>query len=101
MNYMLDRFKAVYTPHECLSLDEGSLGWKGQLSFRVYNPMKPTTYSIKMYMVAEAKSGYILNLKVYLGEKSSIQDTVMSLMEPYLNKGYTLYMDNFYNCRFV
>ncbi|XP_050705870.1 piggyBac transposable element-derived protein 4-like [Eriocheir sinensis] len=97
MEYLLRLFKSVYTPTQNLSRDEGSLGWKGRLHFRVYNPMKPTKYANKVYLVAEAKSGYICNLQVYTGEKRKLEDTVGDLIQLLISHSYRLYMDNYYN----
>ena len=38
----------VYTPEENLSLDEGTCPFKGRVSFKVYNPMKPNKFGIKL-----------------------------------------------------
>ncbi|XP_069156457.1 piggyBac transposable element-derived protein 4-like [Procambarus clarkii] len=59
MQYLLNRFKRIYIPNKNLSLDEGTMPWHGRLSFKTYNPNKPDKYGIKLYMLAEATSGYI------------------------------------------
>ncbi|XP_050687845.1 piggyBac transposable element-derived protein 4-like [Eriocheir sinensis] len=72
MEYLLRLFKSLYTPTQNLSLDEGSLGWKGRLHFRVYNPMKPTKYAIKVYLVAEV---YVYGtLRLMRGAPKRLQD---------------------------
>ena len=45
------RFHNSYIPNKqlSLSLDEGMVPWRGNLSFRVYNPDKPKRYGIKAY----------------------------------------------------
>lgn len=37
-----------YTPEEELSFDEGTCPFKGRVKFRVYNPMKPNKFGIKL-----------------------------------------------------
>ena len=53
-------FKRVYSPEKELSFDEGCCPYKGRLRFKVYNPMKPNRFHIKLFQVCEAISGYIV-----------------------------------------
>ncbi|XP_069184484.1 piggyBac transposable element-derived protein 4-like [Procambarus clarkii] len=96
MQYLLNRFKRIYIPNKKLSLDEGTMPWRGRLSFKTYNPNKPDKYGIRLYMLAEATSGYIYDFKS-IQELGKTIDTVMALIEPLKDKGYHLYMDNYYN----
>ena len=41
LDKLIEHFKLYYVPHAEISIDEGTLLWKGRLCFRVYNPMKP------------------------------------------------------------
>lgn len=52
ITYMINRFQYAYLPKKHLSIDEGGMGRKGQLSFRVYNRMKPQKYVVKLCMHA-------------------------------------------------
>ncbi|XP_069176151.1 piggyBac transposable element-derived protein 4-like [Procambarus clarkii] len=97
MDYFSEKFESVYIPKKELSLDEGTMAWRGRLSFKVYNPNKPDKYGVKFYMLAEGKSGYIYKFDVYCGIGKTTVETVMGLMAPLVNKGYHLYMDNYYN----
>ncbi|XP_069159952.1 piggyBac transposable element-derived protein 4-like [Procambarus clarkii] len=97
MQYLLNRLKRIYIPNKKLSLDEGTMPWRGRLSFKTYNPNKPDKYGIRLYMLAEATSGYIYDFQIYSGVGKTTIDTVMALIEPLKDKGYHLYMDNYYN----
>ena len=57
MEYLANKFKTYYIPEKHLSLDECSMSWRGHLSFKVYNSNKPDKYGVKLYMLAEAKTG--------------------------------------------
>ena len=48
-------------------------------------------------MVTESTSGYILNLEIYAGEGKKLQETIFTLLEPYLDQNYHVYQDNYYN----
>ena len=112
---MIDRnFLHVYTPKKNLSVDEASCPFKGRLGFKMYNPRKPSRFHIRLYQVCEAESGYCIGLEVFTGNKNSqcirmskpIDPTctlttqlVLGLLEKckLLDKGYHLYMDNYYS----
>lgn len=97
ITYLVKRFQDVYIPEQHLSLDEGSMKWRGRLSFKVYNPSKPDKYAVKLYILAEARTGYVHNFEVYCGEGKTIHNTVHGLMGDLRGKGYRLFMDNYYN----
>lgn len=94
---LCDRFSHLYTPSQQLALDEGMLAWRGRLRFRVYNPGKIVKYGIMVRMVCESSSGYICKLLIYDGSGMKLDETVLHLLQPYLHKGYQVYMDNYYN----
>ena len=100
---MQTKFRESYTPTESIALDEATIGWRGNLSFKVYNPDKPTRFGIKLYEICDSSNGYCCNFEMYMGRNKTISenaatyDLVMRLMTPYLNKGYKLYTDNYYS----
>ena len=112
---MLERnFMYAYKPSRALSFDEACCPFKGRLRFRVYNPMKPNRFHIKLFQVSEANSGYIVGFHVYTGknnacisnfshpldeECSKTTKIVLGLLEStnLLDKGHHVYMDNYYS----
>jgi len=48
-------------------------------------------------MVTESTSGYILNLEIYAGEGKKLQETICTLLEPYLDQNYNVYQDSYYS----
>ena len=110
IEHLNDRFQEVYIPSEHISLDESLLLWKGRLLFRQYIPLKRARYGVKQYVLAE-DTGYVVRLKVYMGRNgpqmpvpqnippgmTKTDQTVLGMLEGYLDKGYTLYVDNFYS----
>lgn len=97
INYLLELFQIAYTPYKNLTIDEGFMAFKGRLNFKCYNPDKPAKYGIKLYILAEANSGYVTNFEIYSGIGSTTHDTVNHLMTNFKNCNYRLYMDNYYN----
>ena len=51
---------------------------------------------IKSYILCDSDTGYCWNLKPYSGKGSTVDSTVRYLISSLANKGYSLYMDNFY-----
>jgi hypothetical protein len=82
---------------------------RGRLSWRQYIKNKNAKYGIKFYELC-THDRYVLNIDMYKGKNttstviepnleglSKVDNIVINLMKPYLNKGHSLYMDNFYN----
>ena len=40
LDIVVNNFRTNYIPDREISLDQGMLGWRGRLQFRVYNPRK-------------------------------------------------------------
>lgn len=88
--------KKTYSPGENLCIDEGIIPFKGRSSFKVFNPAKPTKWGLKIYMLAESKTGFLLNMRI-CSISSTLTDITLEMMNNYKNLGHKLYMDNFYN----
>ena len=95
-------FSKHYHPSRHLSVDEMMIGTRCRLSFLQYMPKKPTRFGIKVWVIAEAKTGYVLDFSVYTGATDDKKTTnlgqkvVLKLMEQYRGKGHCLFIDNFY-----
>lgn len=48
-----------------MSFDEGTYPFKGRVKFKVYNPMKPNKFRIKLYQVCKTKSGYCVGFDIF------------------------------------
>lgn len=57
-----------YTPHENLTVDEQLLAFRGKCPFRMYIQNKPAKYGIKIVMVNDVASKYMLKGIPYLGK---------------------------------
>ncbi|PNF26451.1 hypothetical protein B7P43_G16256, partial [Cryptotermes secundus] len=97
LNSFIQKFQTVYKPNQQLSSDESVIPWRGRLRMRTYNPGKLTTYGLLFRVVTESTSGYIGNLEMYSGEGKKLQETILSVLEPYLDQNYHVHQDNYYN----
>lgn len=97
---LIKKFQTSYSPSTNLSLDESMMLWRGWLIFRQYIKNKRHKYGIKFYELCTT-DGYVLSAEIYKGKNventssSKVNDLVLRLMRPYLNRGHHLFMDNF------
>ncbi|KAG1927364.1 piggyBac transposable element-derived protein 4-like [Pimephales promelas] len=67
MDLLLVRFQALYEVNGFVTVDESMVKYKGRLGFRQYLPMKPVKWGIKVWVMAESKTGYVTHFQVYTG----------------------------------
>lgn len=97
-------FKSSLNPFENLVIDESLVLFKGRLSFRQYIPSKRHRFGVKFFVMVDCETGYILDFIIYTGVSSEIKveddklgisgNVVMTLTEPYWNRGHKLFTDN-------
>ncbi|KAL0829835.1 hypothetical protein ABMA28_003318 [Loxostege sticticalis] len=80
LNRMAD-YCSIYFPSKNIAIDESLILWKG-----------PDMHGIKLYILADMH-GIILKIHLY---QNHVKKVVNLLMEQYINKGHSLYIDNFY-----
>jgi hypothetical protein len=64
---------------------------------QTYNLGRLMKYGLLVRVVTESTSGYIANLEIYSAEGRKLKETILSVLEPYLDQNYHLYQDNYYN----
>ena len=67
LEFLHSKLEENYTLEEHLAIDEYLSLWKGRLKFRIYIPRKRERYGIKIFMLCESDTGYLLNFFVYGG----------------------------------
>jgi hypothetical protein len=96
-------FVAQCSPFQDLVTDESMVLFKGRLMFKQYIRTKRHKFGIKLCMLCDCETGYVLDLIVYTGSQMEMESIpelgvsggiVATLMKPYLNKGHSLYTDN-------
>jgi len=98
---IIARFQQVYTPGREVSIDEAMMLWRDRLMFRQYIPGKRHKYGVKMFMLCEP-NGYVYNFNLYTGKSEPMpgfglaETAVLRLIEPLLDEGRELYIDNYY-----
>ena len=108
---MLDMFqqrlKTVYKPPEHIAVDESLVLFKRRILFKQYIKSKRTRFGIKFYELATS-DGILLDFIIYQGNMEPLlvqpdgegwlltERIPLTLIDPYLNKGHTLIIDNMY-----
>ncbi|CAB3232826.1 unnamed protein product [Arctia plantaginis] len=57
------------------------VAFRGRCKFKVYMPKKPTKYGIKIQCLTDARSGYLLNVHIYVGKHSDSQNLTAEYQE--------------------
>ena len=90
-------------PYQNLAVYESLMLWKGRLDFRQYVPSKRSRFGIKLYMLCDCRTVFILDFLVYTGLSTSVvRDNILSvsgaivmkMIEKYLYRCHNLYVDN-------
>lgn len=91
-----------FIPYEYVTVDETLIPFRGRCSFRQYMPSKPAKYGIKFWCLCDAKTGYCLRMRPYLGTDNGAiravglgQQVVIDLTRD-LDVGRTVVTDNFF-----
>ncbi|KAL3996894.1 squamous cell carcinoma antigen recognized by T-cells 3 [Sarotherodon galilaeus] len=99
----LSACQAYYHPRRESSVDERMVATKAKTGMTQYMKDKPTKWGMKMFILAESRSGYTISFTIYTGKNQTASehelayDVVMNLIQPScLGTGYHVYMDNFY-----
>lgn len=101
LNLLTERFQYVMVPPEDVCIDETLVPFRGRVGFRQYIKNKRHKFGIKLYKLC-IKDGYTYSLSVYCGKSTdstnlaASEKVVLDLMEPLLEKGRTLFVDNYY-----
>ena len=100
---VIKKFSKCFKPFQNLAVDEAMIKYKGRLSFKQYMPNKPDKWGIKVWRIADSKTGYFLNGSVYLGKKEVInkeyllgEQVVLNMAKDYADANYHVYFDNFF-----
>ncbi|CAB3248366.1 unnamed protein product [Arctia plantaginis] len=67
----LAQCKMNYSPGSNVTIDEQLLGFRGRCPFRMYIPNKPTKYGIKIPMMNDSGTNYMINAMPYIGKATN------------------------------
>lgn len=91
-----------YKPSAYLCIDEQLVGFRGRCPFRMYIPNKPNKYGIKIVMVCDVATKYVLNASPYLGKSTKTNGAPLAnyyvelLTKPVWGTKRNITMDNWF-----
>ncbi|XP_071402545.1 piggyBac transposable element-derived protein 3-like [Centroberyx affinis] len=98
---LLTACKSLFQPGREISIDERMVAHRSMNGFQQY--MRDKTSKFKLFLLADAHTGYTWNFFVHQGRSTATTgeglsySSVMNLLDfPLLGKGYHLYVNNFY-----
>ncbi|KAF2886285.1 hypothetical protein ILUMI_19888 [Ignelater luminosus] len=102
IQYLTNSFLQAYTPGRNIAIDESMVAFKGRTHLKQYMPQKPIKREFKIWALACSEIGYLLNFSVYEGKKEGGEEgmlgegTVLELTQPFQDKYYCAYFNNFF-----
>ncbi|XP_068240209.1 piggyBac transposable element-derived protein 4-like [Palaemon carinicauda] len=103
----IDNCGKMYVPSETVTVDEQLLAFHGNCPFCMYIPSKPAKYGIKLCLICDSKSKYMLRAIPYLGKEDTQPQArgginvgrkiTKDLTEPYHNRNRNVTTDNWFS----
>ena len=108
------QFQKFFIPGRSVAIDESTIGFKGKVSFKTYNPKKPTKWGLRLFVLADSDTGYVHSIIPYYGkvtpdvcklpypDEPFTSRIVLSLMDRLGSvvggiEGYHLFTDRYYS----
>ena len=92
-------FSAAYNPGKYITIDEHLCRYRGRCGFLQYMPKKPDKYGLKIWILADARTFYPINLEIYSGANLYLsnkpEDITLRLVTK-LNPGHIIVGDNYF-----
>lgn len=113
MSRLTDNFQRYFYPFRKVIIDESLMLFKGRVAFKQYILSKHHRFGVKLFVLCDCETGFILDTIVYLATDINIQEArpgdpmgmsgniVKVMMEPYLGSGHILYTDNWYTSPYL
>ena len=79
LTLLLRNFNECYIPNKELSIDEAMVSFKGRAWFLQYMPKKPKKWGLKAFSLADARTGYTLNWRLYTGKNNMLAHVYMCM----------------------
>lgn len=107
LKHIKNTFKYSFTPYRDLCVDESIMPFKGYLSIKQFIPNKRNRFGIKLFMLCDVKTRYIIDFIIYCGARTEIivdpdnlgvtGGVVTTLLQDLMQANRRVYMDNWYS----
>ena len=97
LNHLVHHWQTAFHPRREVSTNESIVAFEGRSHMVVYKSKKPHKWGINAWVLADARSGYVWNMDLYTGRKSTTEvgmtkTMVTSLCTPIYGLGHHVYM---------
>ena len=110
VKHMQEKCLQLFIPDRNIAIDETTIAFKGRVSFKMYNPQKPTKWGLRVYALANSTTGYVSVFEQYYGSQTTqslirpglpfssriLIHLCQQLIEAANGGGYHLFTDRFY-----
>ena len=110
VSYIQEKCLQNFTPRQNIAVDESTVGFKGRIAFKTYNPQKPSKWGLRVYVLSDSESGYVSAFEPYFGKTTTdslsrpdmpftsriVLHLVCKLLAKVGGSGYHVYTDRFY-----
>jgi hypothetical protein len=101
--HLRNTFSSIFSAFQNVCIDESLVLFKGRLKFKQFIPSKRHRFGIKVFVLCDCETGYILDFILYTGTTTDNVDrelgisgaVIQTLMTTYLIKD-NLWIDNWY-----
>lgn len=100
---LVGKCRENYTPGSYVTIDEQLIGFRGNCPFRMYIPSKPDKYGLKLVMLCDNSTKYMIDATPYLGKGTVPSKTpaakffVQTLTKTIANSNRNVTMDNWFS----
>ena len=102
IDLLSERFLQNYNPHRENSVDKAMIKLKGRSCIKQYLPKKPVKRGFKVWVWADAVTGYVCEFQLYTGKTDGQPElglrgnVVKRLTRNIVGHNYSIYCDNFF-----
>lgn len=65
--HMKNKCFELFVPYKNIVIDESTISFKGRTQFKMYNPQKPHKWGLRVFSLADCKTGYLCAFEPYYG----------------------------------
>ena len=99
-----------FLPDREIAVDESTIGFKGRVAWKMYNPQKPTKWGLRVFALCDSATGYVCTFEPYYGQQTTqtlpyaeqqfpariVLHLVDQLLQSANGDGFHLYTDRYY-----
>lgn len=99
----IEKCKTLYNPASYCTIDEQLLSFRGRCPFKVYNGSKPDKYGMKIVMLNDSRTFYMVNAIPYVGKVNTENEEkvpsyyIRKLSETLLGTNRNITCDNWFS----